>query len=201
MNKIFLIGAGGHGAVIKEILDDNSINISCFIDANFFGSECLGIKVLHEESEFVDCEDVAFVISVGSNQIRKEIAHQKPRAYINAIHPSSLVSKSVAVGFGNAFMAGVCINARTKISNHCIVNTNATVDHDCVLEDFVHVSPGAQLAGNVYVGEGAHIGIGASVIPGIKIGKWSVVGAGAVVVNDVPDGVTVVGVPARILKK
>ena len=127
MNKIFLIGAGGHGAVIKEILDDNSINISCFIDADFSVSECLGIRVIHEESEIVDCEDVAFVISVGLNQIRKKIANQKPRAYINAIHPSSIVSKSVDVGFGNAFMAGVCINARTKISNHCIVNTNATV--------------------------------------------------------------------------
>jgi acetyltransferase EpsM len=65
----------------------------------------------------------------------------------------------------------------------------------------VHVSPGAQLGGNVYVGEGAHIGIGASIKPGVKIGKWSVVGAGAVVVNDVPDGVTVVGVPAKILNK
>jgi acetyltransferase EpsM len=201
MNKIFLIGAGDHGAVIKEILDENLSNIVCFIDADFSVSECLGIKVIHEESEIVNCDEVAFVISIGSNQIRKEIVNQKPRAYINAIHPSSVVSKSVAVGFGNAFMAGVCINARTKISNHCIVNTNATVDHDCVLEDFVHVSPGAQLGGNVYVGEGTHIGIGASIIPGIKIGRWSVVGAGAVVVNDVPDGVTVVGVPARILKK
>jgi sugar O-acyltransferase (sialic acid O-acetyltransferase NeuD family) len=201
MNKIFLIGAGGHGAVIKEILEDNSIHILCFIDADSSTSECLGIKVIHEESEIVESEAVGFFITVGSNQIRKNIANQKHRAYINAIHPSSVVSKSVAIGFGNAFMAGVCINARTMIGNHCIVNTNATVDHDCVLEDFVHVSPGAQLGGNVHVGEGAHIGIGVSIKPGIKIGKWSVVGAGAVVVNDVPDAVTVVGVPAKILKK
>jgi sugar O-acyltransferase (sialic acid O-acetyltransferase NeuD family) len=201
MEKIVLIGAGGHGAVIKEILDENSSNILCFIDANFAINECLGVNVIHEESELVDDDSLAFVISVGSNLIRKNIANQQSRQYINAIHPSSVISKSLDIGFGNAFMAGVCINARTKIGNHCIVNTNATVDHDCVLEDFVHVSPGVQLGGNVYVDEGAHIGIGASVKPGIKIGKWSVVGAGAVVVNDVPDGVTVVGVPAKILKK
>jgi sugar O-acyltransferase (sialic acid O-acetyltransferase NeuD family) len=201
MEKIVLIGAGGHGAVIKEILDENSSNIVCFIDADHTLNKCLGVNVIHEESELVDNGQVAFVISVGSNQIRKNIASQQARQYINAIHPSSVISKSFAIGVGNAIMAGVCINARTKIGNHCIVNTNATVDHDCVLEDFVHVSPGAQLGGSVYIGEGAHIGIGASVKPGVKIGKWSVVGAGAVVVNDVADRVTVVGVPAKILNK
>lgn len=201
MKKIALIGAGGHGAVIKELLDENSSKIVCFVDTNYAINECLGVNVIHEEAELVDTDAVSFIISVGSNQIRKNIANQQSRQYINAIHPSAVISKSLAIGVGNAFMAGVCINARTKIGNHCIVNTNATVDHDCVLEDFVHVSPGVQLGGNVYVDEGAHIGIGASVKPGIKIGKWSVVGAGAVVVNDVPDGVTVVGVPAKILKK
>jgi sugar O-acyltransferase (sialic acid O-acetyltransferase NeuD family) len=199
-NSICLIGAGGHGAVIKEILDENSSNIVCFIDANFSINECLGVNVIHEETELNDIDAVSFVISVGSNQSRKTIANQHPRQYINAIHPSSVISKSLTIGVGNAVMAGVCINARTKLGNHCIVNTNATVDHDCVLEDFVHISPGAQLGGNVYVGEGAHIGIGASIKPGVKIGKWSVVGAGAVVVNDVPDGVTVVGIPAKNIK-
>jgi acetyltransferase EpsM len=200
-NSICLIGAGGHGAVIKEILDENSSNIVCFIDANFSINECLGVNVIHEETELIHKDAVAFVISVGSNQIRKNIANQHSRQYINAIHPSSVISKSLAIGVGNAVMAGVCINARTRIGNHCIVNTNATVDHDCVLEDFVHVSPGAQLGGNVYIGEGAHIGIGASVKPGVKIGKWSVVGAGAVVVNDVAEGITVVGVPAKPISK
>jgi sugar O-acyltransferase (sialic acid O-acetyltransferase NeuD family) len=201
VNRVFLIGAGGHGAVIKEILDYNSNNFLCFIDDDYTINDCFGIKVLHNESEIDNIDKVKFIISVGSNPVRKKIGNQKPREYINAIHPFSVLSKSTAIGFGNAFMAGVCINARTKIGNHCILNTNATVEHDCVLEDFVHISPGAQLGGNVYVGEGAHIGIGATIKPGVKIGKWSVVGAGAVVVNDVPDAVTVVGVPAKILNK
>jgi sugar O-acyltransferase (sialic acid O-acetyltransferase NeuD family) len=201
MEKIVLIGAGGHGAVIKEILEENSSKIVCFVDANYAINECLGVNVIHEEAELVGSDELAFVISVGSNQSRKNIANQHSRQYINAIHPSSVISKSLTIGVGNAVMAGVCINARTKIGNHCIVNTNATVDHDCVLEDFVHISPGAQLGGNVYVGEGAHIGIGASIKPGVKIGKWSVVGAGAVVVNDVAEGITVVGVPAKPISK
>ncbi len=97
-------------------------------------------------------------------------------------------------------MAGVSVNVHTKIGNHCIINTNASIDHDCVLEDFVHVSPNAALAGDVRVGEGTHIGIRACVIQGLRIGKWCVVGAGAVIIRDVPDHATVVGNPGRVVK-
>jgi acetyltransferase EpsM len=65
-----------------------------------------------------------------------------------------------------------------------IINTNASVDHECVLENFVHISPGAILTGNVHVGEGTHIGAGATVIPGVRIGKWCTIGAGSVIIRD-----------------
>jgi acetyltransferase EpsM len=97
-------------------------------------------------------------------------------------------------------MAGVTINSTVSIGKHCIINTNASVDHDCLLEDFVHVSPNATLCGGVRIGEGTHIGASAVVIPEIKIGQWVTVGAGSVVINDIPDYATVVGNPARIIK-
>ncbi|WP_449398442.1 hypothetical protein [Chryseobacterium wanjuense] len=97
-------------------------------------------------------------------------------------------------------MPGVTINAIVKVGRHCIVNTNASIDHDCILEDFVHISPNVALGGNVYVGEGTHVGIGVNVIQGITIGKWCTIGAGAVIISDVPDGCTVVGNPGRIIK-
>jgi len=98
-------------------------------------------------------------------------------------------------------MANTAINSGTKIGENVIINTGATVDHDCVLEDYVHISPGAHLAGNVYVGELTHIGIGASLIQGVKIGRNVIIGAGAAVINDLPDNVTAVGVPAKVLKQ
>jgi acetyltransferase-like isoleucine patch superfamily enzyme len=82
----------------------------------------------------------------------------------------------------------------------CIINTGATFYHDCVLGDGVHICPGVHLAGDVQVGELSWLGIGCTVRQGIRIGAGVTVGAGAVVIDDVPDGQTVVGVPARPLK-
>jgi acetyltransferase EpsM len=97
-------------------------------------------------------------------------------------------------------MANVSVNVHTTIGRHVILNTNCCVDHDCVLEDFVHISPHASLAGNVQVGEGTQIGIGASIKQNIRIGKWVMIGAGAVIIRDVPDYSVVVGNPGRIIK-
>jgi sugar O-acyltransferase (sialic acid O-acetyltransferase NeuD family) len=104
------------------------------------------------------------------------------------------------VGEGTVVFHNSVIQAGSVIGKHCIINTAASIDHDCKLEDFVHISPNATLSGNVKVGEGSHIGAGATIIQGITIGKWCTVGAGAVVIKDVPDYATVVGVPARVIK-
>lgn len=89
------------------------------------------------------------------------------------------------------------MNAGACIGRGAILNTGCSVDHDCILGMTVHVSPGARLAGGVIIGEGSWIGIGASVKQLVRIGSRVIVGAGAVVLADVPDGITVVGVPAR----
>lgn len=101
---------------------------------------------------------------------------------------------------GTVIFAAAVINAHSEIGRHGIVNTAAVIEHDCILEDFVHISPNVTLPGGVKVGEGTHIGIGACVIPGVKIGKWCVIGAGTVVIKNIPDFCTVVGNPGRILK-
>ena len=93
------------------------------------------------------------------------------------------------------------MQADAQIGKHCIINTGASIDHESVIADYVHISPHSTLCGNVYVGEGSWIGAGSIVIPGLRIGRWCVIGAGSVVTKDIPDGVLAVGNRCKIIKK
>ena len=205
MSRLFILGAGGHGAVIaeaaaesgrwKEILfldDDESLD--SVIDFPVVGRT--------EEISTLASEDSELVVAIGDNRKRLELVEEIARSGLRlatVIHPTACISRSASIADGTVVCAGAVVNARANIARACILNTGATIDHDCVLEDGVHVSPGANLAGNVQVGRCAWIGIGASVREGLTIGHDSMVGAGAAVVADVGDGLTVGGVPARRL--
>lgn len=192
---MFLYGASGHAKVIIDILKANGMEIEGLLDDNPDVTELMGYKVLHGVNDVS-----SLIISIGNNRIRKMIAQRLETRFEKAVHPSAIMSPSAKVGDGTVVMQGAIVQACAEIGKHCIVNTGASVDHECVLEDYVHVSPHSTLCGNVHVGEGSWIGAGTTVIPGVKIGKWSVIGAGSVVVRDIPDGVVAYGNPCRIVR-
>ncbi len=192
---MYLYGASGHAKVIMDILNANGVRIDALVDDNPELKELQGVPVIHSAE---GCSP--FIISIGSNKIRKMIAERLACEFVSAVHPSAVVSPSAKIADGTVVMQGAIIQADAKIGKHCIVNTAATIDHECVIGDYVHISPNASLCGNVHVGEGTQIGVGSVVIPGIKIGKWSIIGAGSVVVRDIPDDVVAVGNPCRIIK-
>jgi len=199
--RIFLYGASGHAKVICEILEaqrrlpygliDDNPNITSLLDYPVFNTV---------QQAKVTAED-QFIISIGSNHIRKKVAEKlQPVSFATAVHPGAVVSARSIVNEGTVVMANVSVNVHSRIGWHVILNTNCSIDHDCVIEDFAHISPNVALAGNVEVGEGTQIGIGASVIQGIRIGRWATIGAGAVIIRDVPDYAVVVGNPGRVIK-
>jgi sugar O-acyltransferase (sialic acid O-acetyltransferase NeuD family) len=142
--------------------------------------------------------------SVGLPQKRMEVFERFEAmgfAFTLVIHPSAVVASDAEIGNGTQIMAGAVIQPGSRIGCNAIVNTKASVDHDCIIGDHVHLAPGVTLSGGVTVGAGTHIGTGATVIQGVRIGCNSLIGAGALVLRDVLEGLTVVGNPAKVVAR
>lgn len=148
----------------------------------------------------------AFLVAIGGphGRDRCEIQTALCRAGLEphtAIHRTAFVADNALIGQGSQILAHAAVCVEAKLGAACIVNTGASVDHECNLGDGVHIAPGARLAGVVTVKRHSMIGIGATVLPRITIGENVIVGAGAVVARDIPDNVIVAGTPAKIIRE
>lgn len=201
MNRLIIIGAGGHGKVIADIALKNGYTDICFLDDNSTG-ECMGFSIVGKCSDVESYHNGAtdFVIAIGNNEVRQHISEKYNVRWVTLIHPSAQVGVCVSIGAGSVLMANAVVNPCADIGRHCIVNTGAVVEHDNQLADFVHVSPGAKLAGGVTVGSRTWIGVGASVVNNVEICADVMIGAGAVVTKTINNKGTYIGVPARKIK-
>ncbi len=198
MNRLIIVGAGGHGKVIADNALKNGYTDISFVDDNAT-DKCMGFPIIGDCSvlERLNDERTDFVIGIGKNKTRKFIAEKYDVNWVTLIHPSAQIAANVSVGKGTVVMAGAVINACAEIGEHCIINTCAVIEHDNVIGDYVHISPCAKHGGAVCVGEQTHVGIGATVNNNITICDNCVIGAGAVVVRDIVASGTYIGVPAR----
>jgi len=206
---VVLIGAGGHGKVVLDILRAAGVHKPVgFLDADpqLTGQIVNGLPVLGQVNLLpkLKAQKVkAAIISIGDNLPRRRYFQKvldQGFELINAIHPSSQISSTVRMGRNIVVAAGAVICTDAHIGDSVIVNTSAVIDHECRIGRTVHICPSATLAGRVQVGDEAFIGMGCNIIQCLKIGAHAIVGAGAVVIEDVPDSATVVGVPARVIK-
>lgn len=211
MTALLLLGAGGHARVVAETaLATGRFSSIAFLDDRFSGcayqSDQLGWPVIGPFAAALDSQVrqqfSAALVAIGNAAVR---LHWLPRLADAGfelpvlIHPTVWLSPSAQLGVGTVVLAQVAVQSQSVIGSGAILNTGSSVDHDVQLGAGVHICPGARLAGEVQVGDRSWIGIGSSVNQQVRIGSDVTVGAGAAVVRDLPDGVTAVGVPARVL--
>lgn len=207
MKNIVIIGGGGHAKVIISILKKLKKFRILGYTANENNGEILGVACLGDDHMLtkiirknVKCGAVIAIGSVELSEKRVEIFERLVKLGYELpaiISPDSLVNEDVQIAEGTVVCDGAVINSGSRIGKGVIINTKASVDHDCNLADFAHVGPGAIICGGVVIGKNSIIGAGATVIQSKKIGRNCLVGAGAVVVGDCESAGTYLGVPAR----
>ncbi len=212
ISELFILwGSAGHAKVLADLIKLNGGTIIALFDNNSDATSSLpgiplfyGINELNrwmKDQESPQLINAALAIGGSKGKDRQEIAELLSNVGFllpSLVHHSAVVSESAFFGRATQVLANSVVAAHTLVGDVCIINNNATVDHECKLGNGVHVAPGSVLCGCVAVGDNSMIGAGAVVLPRINIGKNVIVGAGAVVTRDIPDDAIAIGNPAKL---
>ena len=208
MDNIVIIGSSGHAKVVIDIVEqEGRYKIAGLLDRyRKAGDQTLGYQVLGQEEDLPELTTRhtlrGAIVAIGDNFIRskvatcvREICPDLP--FVRAIHPKASTAKDVSIGEGTVIMAGVAINPCCSIGRFCILNTNSSLDHDSVMEDFSSLAPRVTTGGNCRIGGYSAVSIGAVLIQGIHIGQHSVLGAGSTALKDLDSFKVAYGSPAK----
>lgn len=204
---VALIGYSGHGFVAADILLSAGYKVVAYCDQEQKAFNPFLLQYLGKEGETKAIDWLRqheYFISIGDNSIREKVYTSLTKELsppLNAIHPSAVISASVVLQQGIFIAGGAVINPLSRLGKGVICNTRCSIDHECQVDDFAHIGPGAILCGNVQVGYRSFIGAGSVVRQGTRIGKNVIIGAGSVIVKDVPDNVIIAGNPPKELTK
>lgn len=205
MKDVVIFGAGGHASVIFDILGLNKkVKVTAFSSPSCTADFVLGIKIISLEEAL---NKYKFgIVAIGENFIRSKVVDDILKInpdfqFINAFHPTAIISKNVEIGVGSVVCAGAIINPNSIIHEHVIINTGSIIEHDCLIKKFANISPGSVLGGGCEIGVGALVGIGSTVIHRKKLADYAVCGAHSLVTRDLGESELHFGSPCRFKRK
>ncbi|XOK61325.1 acetyltransferase [Paenibacillus elgii] len=209
MEKIIVVGSGGHAKVVIDIIEKTGkYKILGLIDSYRFPKETVcGYEILGNESVLLQLKGEIYggVVAIGDNWIRNKVVDKIKSIvpwfkFVSLVHPSAVLGNSVMIGDGTIVMAGSVINSNVIIGEHSIINTKSSVDHDCFIGDYCTIAPGVTLGGNIKMGSYSVVSLGANIIHSIHIGEHTIIGAGSTVVRNIGSYAVAYGTPAKRIR-
>ena len=202
MKELIIIGAGGHGRVIADIAQKlGAYDKIAFLDDGD-AKESMGLPVVGKVADMQKYAASAdMFVAIGNSKVRGDFIERLLAMGANVptlIHPSAIIGACVEIGAGTAIMAGAVINPCSTLGKGVILNTCSSIDHDCVIGDYCHIAVGVHVAGTVCLGDKVWLGAGATIKNNVNVCSDCIIGAGAVVVKDITESGTYIGVPAKI---
>lgn len=204
-NRIIIIGAGGHAISVANVALSAGYIISYFIDENITETRLLGIKIIKSISLLSDYLNYNYTIAIGDNSIRQKVYSKLSEEYNGMyfptlIHKSAVASNFTSIEEGTVIMPNATVGPNSKVGKFCIINTNASIDHDSQMLDFSSLAPHAVVGGNVKIGLRTAISIGSVVKHKIEIGNDSILGGGAYLNKNLDSNKVAYGNPAREIR-
>lgn len=205
MKNIVIVGASGFAQEIKWLIDRINFVTPCWNFLGYIDKKANVGNVIGDDAYLHSySKELHVVIAIADTALRSRLAEffrdNRMLKFPNLIDPSVILSESVLMGEGNVICAGSILTVGVRLGDFCIMNLDCTVGHEVVMEDFVTVNPGVNISGNVRLAKGVNLGTGSQILQGRYIGANTVIGAGSVVLEDLPNDCTAVGVPAKIIK-
>ncbi len=209
LKNLCIIGAGGFGREVSALVSDinktdATWNFLGFIDDNESGLTVEGEQILGTVDDLVKMNPKPYVaIAIASYSIREKISKICEKNNIpvaTLIHPSCEIGPKCEIGEGSIVCKKSQFTTNIKVGRFCILNENCALGHDTVLDDYVSVMSQGLFGGESFIGKGCYFGLRSTVINRISIVPECIFGAGCVVVKNIEEKGTYVGVPARKVK-
>jgi sugar O-acyltransferase (sialic acid O-acetyltransferase NeuD family) len=203
--RIVIIGSGGHAVSVASVAMSVGYQIHKFVDSKRNGEKLLGIAIVATVVDALENEKLELAIAIGDNYVRSNVFNELKKLNCETrfpaiIHKSAVVSEFCSIDCGTVVMPNSVIGPNTRVGQFCIINTQSSVDHDCVMDDFSSLAPGAVTGGSVRIGLRSAISIGATIKHGVTIGNDTVVGGKSYVNKTLPENVLAYGIPARVVR-
>ena len=206
-SQLLVVGGGEHARVVIDTARLQGWTVIGFVDPMPCDDTIrrTGAPRLGSDADVRDILDAyagtSLVLGVGGDlDLRQQVVHALAMpsiAWATVIHPDVSVSGDASIGRGAVVLSRAVLQTGVVLGDHAVINSGAIVEHDCNIGPFTHIAPGAIMGGSCRVEEKCFVGLGARVRDHVTVKRESTIGTGAVVVSNVPEGETVVGVPAR----